>query len=105
MQESLLQAGLRNQYGDERNNGLLLNGRYDRDERRICTKRGVRQLLALKTAGFLAGWSKLSGRYSMWVRGLGLGIAAALIGLFIVPLITGLPVAGGRSAMVLCVHF
>jgi hypothetical protein len=31
--------------------------------------------------------------------GLGLGIAAALVGLFIVPLIKGLPVAGGWSAM------
>lgn len=38
---------------------------------------------------------KLSERYPMWVRGLGLGIAAALVGLFIVPLIKGLPVAGG----------
>jgi hypothetical protein len=42
---------------------------------------------------------KLSGRYQMWVCGLGLGIAAALVGLFIVPLIKGLPVAGGWSAM------
>jgi hypothetical protein len=31
----------------------------------------------------------------MWVRGLGLGIAAAPVGLFIVPQIKGLPVAGG----------
>lgn len=31
----------------------------------------------------------------MWLLGLGLGIAAALVGLFIVPLIKGLPVAGG----------
>jgi hypothetical protein len=35
----------------------------------------------------------------MWVRGLGLGIAAALVGLFIVPVIKGLPVAGGWAAM------
>ena len=35
----------------------------------------------------------------MWVRGLCLGIAAALVGLFIVPLIKGLPVAGGWAAM------
>jgi hypothetical protein len=34
----------------------------------------------------------------MWVRGLGLGIAAALVGLFIVPLIKGLPIAGGWAA-------
>ena len=33
------------------------------------------------------------------MSGLGLGIAAALVGLFIVPLIKGLPVAGGWSAM------
>jgi hypothetical protein len=38
---------------------------------------------------------KLPASYPMWVRGLGLGIAAALVGLFIVPLIKGLPVAGG----------
>ena len=37
--------------------------------------------------------------YPMWVRGLGLGIAAALVGLFVVPLIKGLPVAGGWAAM------
>src|ERR1700757_1215048 len=37
--------------------------------------------------------------YPMWCLGLGLGIAAALVGLFIVPLIKGLPVAGGWSAM------
>jgi len=37
--------------------------------------------------------------YPMWIRGLGLGIAAALVGLFIVPLIKGLPVAGGWAAM------
>jgi hypothetical protein len=42
---------------------------------------------------------KLSERYPMWVRGLGLGIAAALVGLFVVPLIKGLPVAGGWSPM------
>ena len=41
----------------------------------------------------------------MWVRGLGLGIAAALVGLFIVPLIKGLPVAGGWSAMVIVRSF
>jgi hypothetical protein len=35
----------------------------------------------------------------MWVHGLGLGIAAALVGLFVVPLIKGLPVAGGWAAM------
>ena len=34
----------------------------------------------------------------MWVHGLGLGIAAALVGLFVVPLIKGLPVAGGWAA-------
>ena len=42
---------------------------------------------------------KLSERYPMWVHGLGLGIAAALVGLFVVPLIKGLPVAGGWSPM------
>jgi hypothetical protein len=42
---------------------------------------------------------KLSVRHPMWVRGLGLGIAAALVGLFVVPLIKGLPLAGGWSAM------
>jgi hypothetical protein len=42
---------------------------------------------------------QLPGSYAMWVRGLGLGIAAALVGLFIVPLIKGLPVAGNWSAM------
>lgn len=35
----------------------------------------------------------------MWIFGLGLGIAAALVGLFIVPLIKGLPVAGGWAAI------
>lgn len=37
--------------------------------------------------------------YPMWVLGLGLGIAAALVGLFIVPLIKGLHVAGGWAVM------
>lgn len=37
--------------------------------------------------------------WPMWVLGLGLGIAAALVGLFIVPLIKGLPIAGGWAAM------
>jgi hypothetical protein len=37
--------------------------------------------------------------YPMWFLGLGLGIAAALVGLFIVPLIKGLPVAGGWAAI------
>jgi hypothetical protein len=37
--------------------------------------------------------------YPTWLLGLGLGIAAALVGLFIVPLIKGLPVAGGWVAM------
>ena len=37
--------------------------------------------------------------YQMWFLGLGLGIVAALVGLFIVPLIKGLPVAGGWAAM------
>jgi hypothetical protein len=37
--------------------------------------------------------------YPMWVLGLGLGIAAALVGLFVVPLIKGLPVGGGWAAM------
>jgi hypothetical protein len=36
--------------------------------------------------------------YPMWFLGLGLGIAAALAGLFIVPLIKGLPVGGGWVA-------
>src|SRR5262249_33285115 len=35
----------------------------------------------------------------MWVRGLVLGIMAALVGLFVVPLVKGLPVAGGWAAM------
>lgn len=35
----------------------------------------------------------------MWILGLGLGIAAALVGLFIVPMIKGLPMAGGWAAM------
>ena len=35
----------------------------------------------------------------MWVRGLVLGIAAALVELFVVPLIKGLPVAGGWGGM------
>lgn len=41
----------------------------------------------------------LPASYPMWVRGLGLGIAAALVGLFLVPLIKGLPAAGGWAAM------
>ena len=42
---------------------------------------------------------RLPESYPIWVCGLTLGIAAALVGLFIVPLIKGLPVAGGRTAM------
>jgi hypothetical protein len=42
---------------------------------------------------------KLPSSYPMWLLGLGLGIAAALVGLFIVPLIKGLPVAGGWAPM------
>ncbi len=42
---------------------------------------------------------RLPGSYPMWVLGLGLGIAAALVGLFTVPLIKSLPVAGGWAAM------
>jgi hypothetical protein len=42
---------------------------------------------------------RLPAAYPMWVRGLGLGCAAALVGLFVVPLIKGLPVAGGWAAM------
>jgi len=42
---------------------------------------------------------RLPASHPMWVRGLGLGIAAALFGLFIVPLIKGLPVAGGWAPM------
>jgi hypothetical protein len=43
---------------------------------------------------------RLPASYPMWGGlGLGLGIAAALVGLFVVPLIKGLPVAGGWSAM------
>src|ERR1700735_4196916 len=46
-------------------------------------------------AVFVLVLPRLSDRYPMWVPGLGLGIAAALVGLFVVPLIKGLPVAGG----------
>src|ERR1700739_4506187 len=42
---------------------------------------------------------KLPETYPTWVRGLGLGIAAALIDLFIVPLIKGSPIAGGWAVM------
>ena len=42
---------------------------------------------------------RLPESYLMWVRGLGLGIAAALVGLFIVPLIKGLPVARDWAVM------
>lgn len=35
----------------------------------------------------------------MWLRGLGLGIAAALVSLFVVPTIKGLPVAGGWQTL------
>jgi hypothetical protein len=34
----------------------------------------------------------------LWLPGLGLGIAAALVGLFVVPAIKGLPLAGGWAA-------
>ena len=47
--------------------------------------------------GLVLPW--LSSSYPMWLRGLALGIAAALVGLFIVPLIKGLPIAGGWAAM------
>ncbi len=42
---------------------------------------------------------RLPASYPMWVRGLGLGIVAALVGLFVVPLLKGLPEAGGWTAM------
>lgn len=42
---------------------------------------------------------RLPRSYPMWALGLGLGIAAALVGLFIVPVIKGLPVAGGWVPM------
>jgi hypothetical protein len=42
---------------------------------------------------------RIPGSQPMWVRGLVLGIAAALVGLFVVPLIKGLPVAGGWAGM------
>ena len=50
-------------------------------------------------AAFGLALPSLSGKYPFWVCGLGLGIVAALVGLFIVPLIKGLPVAGGWAAM------
>lgn len=42
---------------------------------------------------------KLPNSYPMWVLGLGLGIAAALVGLFIVPLIKGTHEAGGWTVI------
>jgi hypothetical protein len=48
---------------------------------------------------------RLPASYPMWVRGLGLGIAAALVGLFVVPLIKGLPVAGGWAPMAIVRSF
>jgi hypothetical protein len=48
---------------------------------------------------------RLPASYPIWVHGLGLGIAAALVGLFVVPLIKGLPMAGGWAAWRLCAHF
>jgi hypothetical protein len=42
---------------------------------------------------------RLPGSQPIWVHGLGLGIAAALVGLFIVPAIKGLPIAGGWSSL------
>jgi hypothetical protein len=50
-------------------------------------------------AAFGLALPSLSGSYPMRARGIGLGIAAALVGLFIVPLIKGLPVAGGWAAI------
>lgn len=35
----------------------------------------------------------------MWLKGLALGLAAALVSLFVVPAIKGLPIAGGWAAM------
>ncbi|WP_428487917.1 hypothetical protein [Rhodopila sp.] len=49
--------------------------------------------------------SRLPLSSGLWVGGLGLGLLAALVGLFIVPLIKGLPVAGGWSAMALVKSF
>jgi hypothetical protein len=48
---------------------------------------------------------RLPRSYPMWCRGLGLGIAAALVGLFVVPLIKSLPVAGGWSATAFAISF
>ncbi len=48
---------------------------------------------------------RLPASYPMWVRGLGLGIAAALVGLLVVPLLKGLPEAGGWAAMSFVLSF
>ena len=45
---------------------------------------------------------RLSGKYPLWVSGLGLGIAAALVGLFIVPLITHQSAIKTTFLLVLC---
>jgi hypothetical protein len=50
-------------------------------------------------AAFGLALPRLLGKYPLWVSGFGLGVAAALVGLFIVPLIKGLPVAGGWAVM------
>ncbi len=41
----------------------------------------------------------LPGSVPMWLRGLGLGIVAALVGLFVVAPLKGAPIAGGWQAM------
>ena len=41
----------------------------------------------------------------LWLKGLCLGIAAALVGLFVVPAIKGLPLAGGWNPMAFVISF
>jgi len=44
-------------------------------------------------------------RVPMWLLGLGLGILAALVGLFVVPALKGLPIAGGFAPMAFVISF
>lgn len=56
-------------------------------------------------AAFALVLPRLSSPSPMWIKGLGLGILAALVGLFVVPLLKGLPIAGGWKPMGFVISF
>ncbi|MFL5288709.1 MAG: hypothetical protein ACJ8AW_49100 [Rhodopila sp.] len=68
---------------------------------------GVPQIISLCVWGALFGLilPTLPTSIPMWVKGLGLGIAAALFGLFVVASLKGQPIAGGWQAAALLRSF